>query len=76
MEGTFHGSKGPQQDSLKPALRCRIGYVFPLEKEERSFLADFSIRPKYYFLHVATLLCCRSALSPAFERYFDCVSPR
>ena len=68
--------KGPLQDSSKPGLRCRIGYVFPLEKEERSFLADFSIRPKYYFLHVATLLCCTSALSPAFQGYFDCVCPR
>ena len=48
MEGTFHGSKKVRrQDSSKLALRCRIGYVFPLEKEERSFLADFSIRPKY-----------------------------
>ena len=70
MEGTSWFKKGPQQDSSKPALRCRIGYVFPLEKEERSFLADFSIRPKYYFLHVATLLCCTSAEAAGFSTLF------
>ena len=42
MEGTFHGSKkGPQQDSSKLALRCRIGYVFPLEKEEKVIFSRF-----------------------------------
>ena len=61
---------------IEASFEMQDRVFFPLEKEERSFLADFSIRPKYYFLYVATLLCCTSTLSPAFQRYFDCVSPR